>query len=54
MALEIGMKLEKNFLLDYHKENNNQLRLLHYPEAPRGDFDSGKKGRINAHTDHGT
>lgn len=54
MALAMGMKLDKDFLLDYHLENNNQLRLLHYPEAPRGDFDSGKKGRINAHTDFGT
>ena len=54
MALAMGMKLDKDFLLDYHLESNNQLRLLHYPSAPRGDFDSGKKGRINAHTDFGT
>ena len=33
-ALAIGMKLDANYLLDYHKEENNQLRLLHYPESP--------------------
>lgn len=53
-ALAIGMDLPKDFFHHYHEHNENQLRLLHYPEAPTSVFDSGEKGRIGAHTDFGT
>ncbi|KAF9030988.1 flavonol synthase/flavanone 3-hydroxylase [Hymenopellis radicata] len=53
-ALAIGMGLDKDFFLPYHATGDNQLRLLHYPEAPVDVFESGEKGRIGAHTDFGT
>ncbi|KAL0064010.1 hypothetical protein AAF712_009078 [Marasmius tenuissimus] len=53
-ALSIGMGLDRNFFHEYHKNGENQLRLLHYPEAPADAFESGEKGRIGAHTDFGT
>ncbi|KAK7041454.1 hypothetical protein VNI00_009320 [Paramarasmius palmivorus] len=53
-ALAIGMGLDRNFFNDYHKDADNQLRLLHYPEAPAQALESGEKGRIGAHTDFGT
>ncbi|ESK88479.1 flavonol synthase flavanone 3-hydroxylase [Moniliophthora roreri MCA 2997] len=53
-ALAVGMGLQKSFFDDYHKDADNQLRLLHYPEAPARVFESGEKGRIGAHTDFGT
>ncbi|THU82718.1 oxidoreductase [Dendrothele bispora CBS 962.96] len=40
--------------LEYHSKGENQLRLLHYPEAEAEVFESGKKGRIGAHTDFST
>ncbi|KIK56897.1 hypothetical protein GYMLUDRAFT_229896 [Collybiopsis luxurians FD-317 M1] len=53
-ALAIGMDLPFDFFLRYHEDAENQLRLLHYPEAPTDVFESGEKGRIGAHTDFGT
>ncbi|KII88339.1 hypothetical protein PLICRDRAFT_698734 [Plicaturopsis crispa FD-325 SS-3] len=54
-ALAIGMPgVPDNFFDEYHEKSDNQLRLLHYPEAPADVFSSGQKGRINAHTDFGT
>ncbi len=49
-ALAIGMGLDKEFFLPYHATGDNQLRLLHYPEAPVDVFESCEKGRIGAHT----
>ncbi|KAE9404594.1 flavonol synthase/flavanone 3-hydroxylase [Gymnopus androsaceus JB14] len=53
-ALAIGMDLPNDFFHRHHENNENQLRLLHYPEAPTSVFESGEKGRIGAHTDFGT
>ncbi|KIY47689.1 Clavaminate synthase-like protein [Fistulina hepatica ATCC 64428] len=53
-ALAIGLRLDKQFFLDYHSRGDNQLRLLHYPEVPTAELTSGEKGRIRAHTDFGT
>ncbi|KAL0569630.1 hypothetical protein V5O48_012339, partial [Marasmius crinis-equi] len=53
-ALSIGMGLDNGFFNEYHKNGENQLRLLHYPEGPAEIFESGEKGRIGAHTDFGT
>lgn len=50
-ALALGMPgLPPDFFDAYHQDTENQLRLLHYPEAPYATFASGQKGRINAHT----
>ncbi|KIK56896.1 hypothetical protein GYMLUDRAFT_1012315 [Collybiopsis luxurians FD-317 M1] len=53
-ALAIGMDLPQDFFLNYHKDAENKLRLLHYPAAPTSVFESGEKGRVAAHTDFGT
>ncbi|ORX36674.1 flavonol synthase/flavanone 3-hydroxylase [Kockovaella imperatae] len=54
-ALALGMpEVPEDFFERYHTEGDNQLRLLHYPSAPRDVFDSGEKGRIGAHTDFST
>jgi len=53
-ALALGLDLRKDFFLGYHEDSGNQLRLLHYPEAPTSVLESGEKGRIGAHTDFGT
>jgi isopenicillin N synthase-like dioxygenase len=53
-ALAIGMGLPSDFFFSYHENAENQLRLLHYPEAPTSVFESGEKGRIGAHTDYDT
>ncbi|KAL0568559.1 hypothetical protein V5O48_013426 [Marasmius crinis-equi] len=53
-ALSGGMGLDAKFFNEYHKNGENQLRLLHYPEGPAEAFKSGEKRRIGAHTDFGT
>ncbi|KAF5353767.1 hypothetical protein D9757_012947 [Collybiopsis confluens] len=53
-ALAMGMDLPIDFFLRYHEDGNNQLRLLHYPQALTSVFESGKKGRVGTHTDFGT
>ncbi|KAL0567810.1 hypothetical protein V5O48_014186 [Marasmius crinis-equi] len=53
-ALSIGMGLDKDFFSRHHRNAENKLRLLHYPEGPVEIFESGEKGRIAAHTDFGT
>ena len=53
-ALAIGMPgVPDKFFDEYHSDADNQLRLLHYPSAPRAAFESGEKGRIGAHTASG-
>lgn len=53
-AIAIGMGLEAEFLLPYHSENDNQLRMLHYPSTKEEDLRRGNTERIAAHTDFGT
>ncbi|KAL0566941.1 hypothetical protein V5O48_015055 [Marasmius crinis-equi] len=53
-ALSIGMGFDKDFFNQYHRNGENKLRLLHYPEGPSEVFKSGEKGRIAAHTDFRT
>ncbi|RSH91931.1 hypothetical protein EHS25_009301 [Saitozyma podzolica] len=54
-ALALGMEhVPADFFEDYHTDEDNQLRLLHYPAAPRTVFERGEKGRIGAHTDFST
>ncbi|EED14117.1 gibberellin 20-oxidase, putative [Talaromyces stipitatus ATCC 10500] len=52
--IAIGMGLEENFLLDYHKNHTNQCRLLHYPPVEEELLRQGKAERIAAHSDFGT
>ncbi|KAK7041439.1 hypothetical protein VNI00_009305 [Paramarasmius palmivorus] len=51
-ALAIGMGLDRNFFNEYHKNADNQLRLLRYPSGPAQAFETGQKGRCGAHTDY--
>lgn len=53
-ALSLGLGLPADFLGQYHRDGDNQLRLLHYPAAPAEVFSRGEKGRAKAHTDFGT
>ncbi|ONH64961.1 1-aminocyclopropane-1-carboxylate oxidase [Cyberlindnera fabianii] len=53
-AIALGMNLEEEFFLDYHKKSENQLRLLHYPPTDEANLKTGKAERIGAHTDFGT
>lgn len=49
-ALSLGVGLQADFLSNYHRDGDNQLRLLHYPAAPAEIFSRGEKGRSRAHT----
>lgn len=49
-ALAMGLSLPSDFFSTFHETADNQLRLLHYPEAERESFIKGEKGRIGAHT----
>ncbi|KAI6039033.1 flavonol synthase/flavanone 3-hydroxylase [Pisolithus marmoratus] len=53
-ALSLGLGLPADYLAQYHRDGDNQLRLLHYPAAPAEVFARGEKGRAKAHTDFGT
>lgn len=43
-ALAIGLELDEAYFLDAHMENENQLRLLHYPRTPEAELKRGDKG----------
>lgn len=53
-AIAVGMDLEEDFFVDYHKEQCNQIRLLHYPPIEEELLATGKRDRIGAHSDFGT
>lgn len=53
-AIELGMDLPTGFLRDYHRKQDNQLRLLHYPPVEAELLRQGNLERIAAHTDFGT
>ncbi|KAI6036624.1 flavonol synthase/flavanone 3-hydroxylase [Pisolithus microcarpus] len=50
-ALSLGLGLPADYLAQFHRNGDNQLRLLHYPAAPAEVFSRGEKGRAKAHTD---
>lgn len=52
--IAIGLGLDENYLLDFHRGKNNQCRLLHYPAVEEELLRMGKAERIAAHTDFGT
>ncbi|KAH7309828.1 hypothetical protein B0I35DRAFT_359293 [Stachybotrys elegans] len=53
-GIAVGMGLDKDFFLGYHKNKNNQIRLLHYPPVEEALLSTGKVDSIGAHTDFGT
>lgn len=53
-SIAVGMGLDESFFLDYHKNKNNQCRLLHYPSVEEEQLRLGKVERIAAHSDFGT
>ncbi|CAG9988095.1 unnamed protein product [Clonostachys byssicola] len=53
-AIAIGMGLDDDFFIDYHRKRNNQIRLLHYPPVEEELMATGKVDSIGAHTDFGT
>jgi isopenicillin N synthase-like dioxygenase len=50
----LGMGLEEEYFINYHKHKDNQIRLLHYPPVEESLLRQGKAERIAAHTDFGT
>ncbi|KAK5987382.1 2-oxoglutarate-dependent dioxygenase buaE [Cladobotryum mycophilum] len=52
--IAIGMRLEKDFFVDYHRNKDNQIRLLHYPPVEEEILRQGRAERVAAHTDFGT
>jgi isopenicillin N synthase-like dioxygenase len=53
-AIAVGMGLDDDFFIDYHRSRNNQIRLLHYPPVEEELMATGKVDSIGAHTDFGT
>lgn len=49
-ALAMGLSLPLDYFHAFHSKADNQLRLLHYPEADRQVFVKGEKGLIGAHS----
>ncbi|KAM0253060.1 hypothetical protein ACHAQJ_007436 [Trichoderma viride] len=50
----LGMGLEEEYFINYHRNKDNQLRLLHYPSIEESLLRQGRAERIAAHTDFGT
>lgn len=54
-AMAIGIGLDDiDYFLQFHKGDNCQLRLLHYPPVPAQDLESKKMARMPAHSDWST
>ena len=53
-AVSIGLGVETDYLTSFHKEKDNQIRLLHYPSVDAELFESGRAECIGAHSDFGT
>lgn len=53
-TIAIGMGLEESFFLNFHTEQTNQCRLLHYPAVEEELLRLGKAERVTAHSDFGT
>ncbi|GFP56406.1 hypothetical protein ACSS6W_006685 [Trichoderma asperelloides] len=52
--IALGMGLEEEYFIRFHKNKDNQIRLLHYPPIEERILRQGKAERIAAHTDYGT
>lgn len=52
--IALGMGLEREYFIEYHRNKDNQIRLLHYPTIEERLLRQGKAERIAAHTDFGT
>ncbi|PNP38270.1 hypothetical protein TGAMA5MH_09843 [Trichoderma gamsii] len=50
----LGMGLDEEYFIRFHKNKDNQIRLLHYPTIEESILRQGKAERIAAHTDYGT
>ncbi|KAL7786235.1 hypothetical protein V8C37DRAFT_392640 [Trichoderma ceciliae] len=50
----LGMGLEEDYFVKYHRNKDNQIRLLHYPPVEERLLRQGKAERIAGHTDFGT
>ncbi|OAQ77367.1 oxoglutarate/iron-dependent oxygenase [Purpureocillium lilacinum] len=53
-AIAVGMGLDADYFVDYHRDRSNQIRLLHYPPIEEELLAKGKVDCIGAHTDFGT
>ena len=52
-GIAMGMGLEEGFFDRYLRNDDNTLRLLHYPGVSKGAFSAGQV-RAGAHTDYGS
>ncbi|KAI9740778.1 MAG: hypothetical protein M1818_004743 [Claussenomyces sp. TS43310] len=53
-ALATGMHLDPDFFARYHRDADNQTRILHYPSVAEKILRQGRGERIAAHSDFGT
>ncbi|KYK61550.1 hypothetical protein DCS_02692 [Drechmeria coniospora] len=53
-AIAVGMGLDDGFFVDYHRNKDNQVRLLRYPPVEEALLAAGKVDCIGAHTDFAT
>lgn len=53
-ALALGLGLSEDYLVGFHKEADNQLRLLHYPSVSIDELQRDEIARIGAHSDFGS
>jgi isopenicillin N synthase-like dioxygenase len=52
--IALGLGLDEEYFIRFHKNKDNQIRLLHYPPIEESLLRQGKAERIAAHTDYGT
>ena len=52
-GIAIGLKLGPDHFVDFVKQGDNTLRLLHYPAVPAGAFANGRV-RAGLHSDFGS
>ena len=53
-SIAVGLGLEDEYFVDYHKDADNLFRLAHYPAVERASLVQGSAARASPHTDYGT
>ena len=52
--IAVGMGIDEDYFLAYHRDKQNQIRLLHYPSVEDARLEKGEIDCIGAHSDFGT
>ena len=53
-SVAVALQLSPHYFLPFCNKMDHNLRLLHYPPAPRSALDGGEHARAGAHTDYGS